>query len=80
MADVNLEHKDISNIPSNPSNDPTNQEIESGDKIKRLKPCCACPETRKLRDMCYLQKGGEEFCLQEISAHKDCMRSLGFYV
>ncbi|KFM60947.1 Cytochrome c oxidase copper chaperone, partial [Stegodyphus mimosarum] len=24
---------------------------------KKLKPCCACPETRKARDACLVEKG-----------------------
>ncbi|XP_053561760.1 cytochrome c oxidase copper chaperone [Bombina bombina] len=46
---------------------------------KPLKPCCACPETKKARDTCIIEKG-EEHCQQLIEAHKECMRSLGFKV
>jgi len=44
---------------------------------KKLKPCCACPETRKPRDACIAEKG-EENCYHLIEAHKACMRALGF--
>jgi len=44
-----------------------------------LKPCCACPETRKVRDACIMEKG-EESCSTEIEAHKECMRKMGFNV
>ncbi|XP_043988212.1 cytochrome c oxidase copper chaperone [Gambusia affinis] len=46
---------------------------------KPLKPCCACPETKKVRDACIIEKG-EENCRDLIEAHKDCMRSLGFKI
>uniref|UniRef100_A0A3P9LKG9 Cytochrome c oxidase copper chaperone n=1 Tax=Oryzias latipes TaxID=8090 RepID=A0A3P9LKG9_ORYLA len=46
---------------------------------KPLKPCCACPETKKVRDACIIEKG-EENCGHLIEAHKECMRSLGFKV
>uniref|UniRef100_A0A8C5WCQ3 Cytochrome c oxidase copper chaperone n=1 Tax=Leptobrachium leishanense TaxID=445787 RepID=A0A8C5WCQ3_9ANUR len=46
---------------------------------KPLRPCCACPETKKARDACIIEKG-EEHCQDLIEAHKDCMRSLGFKV
>ncbi|XP_048834754.1 cytochrome c oxidase copper chaperone [Brienomyrus brachyistius] len=46
---------------------------------KPLKPCCACPETKKARDACIVEKG-EESCNELIEAHKECMRALGFKV
>lgn len=49
------------------------------DDDKKLKPCCACPETKKIRDECIIQNG-EENCLHLIEAHKACMRALGFNV
>ncbi|XP_044073307.1 cytochrome c oxidase copper chaperone [Siniperca chuatsi] len=46
---------------------------------KPLKPCCACPETKKVRDACIIEKG-EASCTDLIEAHKDCMRALGFKI
>lgn len=46
---------------------------------KKLKPCCACPETKKARDSCIIERG-EENCRDLIEAHKTCMRSLGFNI
>uniref|UniRef100_A0A8C3TXK5 Cytochrome c oxidase copper chaperone n=1 Tax=Catharus ustulatus TaxID=91951 RepID=A0A8C3TXK5_CATUS len=46
---------------------------------KPLKPCCACPETKKARDACIIEKG-EENCGHLIEAHKECMRALGFKI
>ncbi|MBV98146.1 Cytochrome c oxidase copper chaperone, partial [Eschrichtius robustus] len=51
---------------------------ESQEK-KPLKPCCACPETKKARDACIIEKG-EENCGHLIEAHKECMRALGFKI
>ena len=42
-----------------------------------LKPCCACPETKKARDECILQNG-QDACLQTIEAHIACMKAHGF--
>ena len=63
---------------------------------KKLKPCCACPETKKVRDECIMEKvsemcacagllsspalQGEENCGHLIEAHKACMRYLGFKI
>ncbi|XP_050440253.1 cytochrome c oxidase copper chaperone [Adelges cooleyi] len=46
---------------------------------KKLKPCCACPETKKIRDSCIMENG-EENCQHLIEAHKECMRKMGFNV
>lgn len=50
----------------------------AGEKAK-CKPCCACPETRKARDLCIVERGEEE-CGPLIEAHKECMRKLGYKV
>lgn len=54
------------------------EEQQEGDK-PALKPCCACPETKKARDQCIIEKG-ETACGDLIEAHKECMRSLGFKI
>ncbi|KAI0511286.1 hypothetical protein KFK09_011911 [Dendrobium nobile] len=41
--------------------------------------CCACPETRKLRDECIIEHG-ESACSKWIEAHKQCLRAEGFNV
>ncbi|KAI5712172.1 hypothetical protein M8J75_006428 [Diaphorina citri] len=46
---------------------------------KKLKPCCACPETKKVRDACIIENG-EENCRPLIEAHKECMRKMGFNI
>ncbi|KAI9292961.1 cytochrome c oxidase copper chaperone [Neoconidiobolus thromboides FSU 785] len=45
----------------------------------KLKPCCACPDTKKERDNCVFLNG-EENCLDIINKHKKCMRDLGFNI
>ncbi|KAL1465143.1 hypothetical protein WDU94_004733 [Cyamophila willieti] len=46
---------------------------------KKLKPCCACPETKRVRDACIIENG-EENCRPLIEAHKECMRKMGFNI
>ena len=46
---------------------------------KKLKACCACPETKKVRDACIVERG-EENCGEVIEAHKECMRKMGFNI
>ncbi|KAM9487281.1 cytochrome c oxidase copper chaperone isoform 1-T3 [Clarias gariepinus] len=54
-------------------------EPKPAEEKKPLKPCCACPETKKARDACIIEKG-EEKCTHLIEAHKECMRALGFKI
>ena len=46
---------------------------------KKLRPCCACPETRKIRDQCIFERG-EEDCLKFIEDHKMCLKEKGFII
>ncbi|CAL1538371.1 unnamed protein product [Lymnaea stagnalis] len=45
----------------------------------KCKACCACPETKKARDECVIERG-EENCGDLIEKHKQCMRDLGFKI
>ncbi|KAK9688923.1 hypothetical protein RND81_09G022200 [Saponaria officinalis] len=45
----------------------------------KKKICCACPDTKKLRDECIVQHG-EDACSKWIEAHKQCLRAEGFNV
>ncbi|PVV01509.1 hypothetical protein BB560_004071 [Smittium megazygosporum] len=49
-------------------------------KEQKVKPCCACPETKKARDTCFFDMGEEApaKCYYLIKAHRECMRSYGF--
>jgi cytochrome c oxidase assembly protein subunit 17 len=46
---------------------------------KKLRPCCACPETRKKRDEC-LRYNEEIICKELIENHNECLRKEGFLV
>ncbi|KAJ8764675.1 hypothetical protein K2173_007763 [Erythroxylum novogranatense] len=49
------------------------------DSKPRKKICCACPETKKLRDECVVEHG-ETACAKWIEAHRRCLRAEGFNV
>lgn len=53
--------------------------ISTNDASKKLKPCCACPDTKKARDECIIRHG-EENCIHFINMHKQCMKSHGFII
>ncbi|KAI5475385.1 cytochrome c oxidase copper chaperone [Pseudohyphozyma bogoriensis] len=71
-----LSNKDAANPALNPLNP------------EGLKPCCACPETKKARDDCFLLYGSNadegsnssDKCKAIVDEHLKCMRSLGFNV
>ncbi|KAJ8916830.1 hypothetical protein NQ315_005837 [Exocentrus adspersus] len=54
-------------------------EIQNTEAPKKLKPCCACPETKRARDACIIENG-EDNCKHLIEAHKECMRKAGFNI
>ncbi|KAJ6301537.1 hypothetical protein OIU77_015780 [Salix suchowensis] len=54
----------------------TNSTKESKPKKKI---CCACPETKKLRDECMVEHG-EAACAKWIEAHQQCLRAEGFNI
>lgn len=45
----------------------------------KKKICCACPDTKRLRDECIVEHG-ESACAKWIEAHKMCLRAEGFNV
>ncbi|PIA49018.1 hypothetical protein AQUCO_01300103v1 [Aquilegia coerulea] len=51
----------------------------SDDTKPKKKICCACPDTKKLRDECIVEHG-EAACTKWIEAHRDCLRAEGFNV
>ncbi|CAL5423217.1 unnamed protein product [Camellia sinensis] len=52
----------------------------SGADMKpKKKMCCACPDTKKLRDECIVEHG-EAACSKWIDAHLKCLRAEGFNV
>ena len=45
------------------------------------KMCCACPETKKARDECVVERGeADARCQKLIEAHTKCLRAEGFDV
>lgn len=64
---------------------PSKKDEESGnaasppDSKPKKKICCACPETKKLRDECIVLHG-EDACGKWIEAHRICLRAEGFNV
>ncbi|ODN01745.1 Cytochrome c oxidase copper chaperone [Orchesella cincta] len=52
---------------------------QEGAKKPACKACCACPETKRVRDDCIVQFG-EENCQQLIEKHRECMRQMGFNI
>ena len=58
----------------------SSQSTANDDETKpKCKACCACPETKRIRDECVLMNG-EENCSKEIEAHRACMRAAGFNI
>ena len=55
----------------------------AGSTTEEMKPkckaCCACPETKQVRDACIMENG-EANCQDLIEAHKKCMREQGFKI
>lgn len=49
------------------------------DSKPKKKICCACPDTKKLRDECIVEHG-ESACEKWIEAHRKCLRAEGFNV
>ncbi|KAJ0984890.1 hypothetical protein J5N97_003246 [Dioscorea zingiberensis] len=54
-------------------------EIETTQPKPKKKICCACPDTKRLRDECIVTHG-EAACTKWIEAHKKCLRVEGFNV
>ncbi|KAL8032119.1 hypothetical protein ABFX02_13G073800 [Erythranthe guttata] len=55
------------------------QKVSGPDSKPKKKICCACPDTKKLRDECVVEHG-ESSCEKWIEAHKRCLRAEGFNV
>ncbi|KRY40327.1 Mediator of RNA polymerase II transcription subunit 6 [Trichinella spiralis] len=53
----------------------TQAPAETVQSDKKPKPCCACPETRKARDECIVEKGPDS-CKELIEAHRRCMKHI----
>ncbi|KAE9620771.1 hypothetical protein Lal_00019190 [Lupinus albus] len=53
--------------------------VTGAESKPKKKICCACPDTKKLRDECIVENG-EDACTKWIEAHRQCLRSEGFNV
>ncbi|KAI3828247.1 hypothetical protein L1987_02344 [Smallanthus sonchifolius] len=53
--------------------------VATSETKPKKKICCACPDTKKLRDECVVEHG-ESACSKWIEAHRLCLRSEGFNV
>ncbi|KAI3703871.1 hypothetical protein L1987_74067 [Smallanthus sonchifolius] len=53
--------------------------VAASETKPKKKICCACPDTKKLRDECVVEHG-ESACSKWIEAHRLCLRSEGFNV
>jgi len=62
-----------------PASSSTVSTTPSQQQAPKKKICCACPETKKVRDECVVVNG-EEKCKKEIEAHLICLRAEGFNV
>ncbi|OSX64890.1 hypothetical protein POSPLADRAFT_1135962, partial [Postia placenta MAD-698-R-SB12] len=61
--------------PTDPKQNPLNPQ--------GLKPCCACPETKSVRDDCFLKydsSEADEKCRELVQRHIACMRGYGFKI
>lgn len=66
-------------VPADEKNREVGTKASEQDQKPKKKICCACPETKKLRDECIVQNG-EDACAKWIEAHKQCLRAEGFNV
>lgn len=64
----------LSKVPNNEGS-----AIAGPDSKPKKKICCACPDTKKLRDE-YVVEHGEDACSKWIEAHLRCLRAEGFKV
>ncbi|CAA7408089.1 unnamed protein product [Spirodela intermedia] len=83
-ANVGVFSEGLAAIPKLPPADTKNsQSVAAAGAAVDLKPkkriCCACPDTKKLRDECIVEHG-EAACAKWIEAHRMCLRAEGFNV
>ncbi|KAL6006739.1 hypothetical protein ACLOJK_032233 [Asimina triloba] len=77
--------KEVVPIKDRPSASSGSQNINQGSTVMvsesnqkpKKKICCACPETKRLRDECIVEHG-EDACTKWIEAHLICLRAEGF--
>ena len=72
-----MEHQNSNK--ENKENHGSSSQISIETDKKKLRPCCACPLTKKIRDECIFEKG-EDNCFDEIKKHNICLKDLGFII
>ncbi|PVH67096.1 LOW QUALITY PROTEIN: hypothetical protein PAHAL_1G429900 [Panicum hallii] len=58
---------------------PAVNEAPATDSKPKKKICCACPDSKRLRDECVVEHG-ESACTKWIKAQNRCLRAEGFNV
>ncbi|CAA0808530.1 Cytochrome c oxidase copper chaperone 1 [Striga hermonthica] len=80
MGGLPIQSPSVISLQSQRDQGPTSVSSGPGSDSKPKKRiCCACPETKKLRDECVVEHG-ESACEKWIEAHKKCLRAEGFNV
>jgi len=80
MSGVQLQStSSVMTIPESQQNKGSVNETSAAESKPKKKICCACPDTKKLRDECIVEHG-EEACVKWIEAHRQCLRAEGFNV
>nr|ABD38858.1 At1g53030 [Arabidopsis thaliana] len=59
--------------------DKPSKDVVATETKPKKRICCACPDTKKLRDECIVEHG-ESACTKWIEAHILCLRSESFKV
>ena len=74
----------IASTESPSNSNPSCSTVTSDSQPQKVKPCCACPETKKARDNCLLFASSadqaENECREFIEKHRACMASYGFKI
>lgn len=79
MTDRTMTDQPAKNGSTPPPVSEPNKATASAETKPKKRICCACPDTKKLRDECIVEHG-ESACTKWIEAHKMCLRAEGFNV
>ncbi|XP_057424945.1 cytochrome c oxidase copper chaperone 1-like [Lotus japonicus] len=79
MSGAQLQNASLATLHGSQQNKVSATEASGVESKPKKKICCACPDTKKLRDECIVEHG-EAACTKWIEAHKQCLRAEGFNV
>ena len=79
MGSVQLNASPALSLQAPQQNEGSAAMAAGGESKPKKKICCACPDTKKLRDECIVEHG-EAACSKWIEAHRLCLRAEGFNV